>query len=173
MAYVVMNIKFREHRVPFCQFLYLLLVFFFSSRRRHTRLQGDWSSDVCSSDLDAVSGKRLGDIELGAGPEFGVSAGDGKLFVNLEDKNAVAELDAAAMRVKRQWSLAPCESPTGLAIDRVHHLLFSGCRNKLMAISDATNGALVTTVPIGQGVDACRFDPGTQLAFASNGDGTL
>src|SRR6267143_2140190 len=117
--------------------------------------------------------KRVGDIDLGAGPEFGVSAGDGKLFVNLEDKNAVAELDAAGMRVKRQWSLAPCESPTGLAIDRAHHLLFSGCRNKLMAISDATNGALVTTVQIGQGVDACRFDPGTQLAFASNGDGTL
>ena len=123
--------------------------------------------------IDAVSGKRVGDIDLGAGPEFGVSAGDGKLFVNLEDKNAVAELDAAGMRVKRQWSLAPCESPTGLAIDRAHHVLFSGCRNKLMAISDATNGALVTTVPIGQGVDACRFDPGTQLAFASNGDGTL
>ena len=123
--------------------------------------------------IDAVSGKRIGDIELGAGPEFGVSSGDGKLFVNLEDKNAVAEIDAAAMRVKRQWSLAGCESPTGLAIDRAHHVLFSGCRNKVMAISDATNGALVTTVPIGQGVDACRFDPGTQLAFASNGDGTL
>src|SRR4029077_5297398 len=66
-----------------------------------------------------------------------------------------------------------CESPTGLAIDRAHHLLFSGCRNKLMAISDANHGALVTTVPIGQGVDACRFDADTQLAFASNGDGTL
>ncbi len=123
--------------------------------------------------IDAVSGKRIGDIELGAGPEFGVSSADGRLFVNLEDKNAVAEIDAAAMRVKRQWSLAGCESPTGLAIDRAHHVLFSGCRNKVMAISDATNGALVTTVPIGQGVDACRFDPGTQLAFASNGDGTL
>ena len=123
--------------------------------------------------IDAVSGKRVGDIELGAGPEFGVSSGDGKLFVNLEDKNSVAEIDAAAMRVKRQWSLAGCEAPTGLAIDRAHHLLFSGCRNKVMAISDAINGTLVTTVPIGQGVDACRFDPGTQLAFASNGDGTL
>ena len=123
--------------------------------------------------IDAVSGKKIGDIDLGAGPEFAVSAGDGKLFVNLEDNGAVAEIDAAGMRVKRQWSLAPCESPTGLAIDRAHHLLFSGCRNKLMAISDVTNGALVTTVPIGQGVDACRFDPGTQLAFASNGDGTL
>jgi len=126
-----------------------------------------------ASVIDAVSGRRVGDIDLGAGPEFGVAAGDGKLFVNLEDKGAVAEIDAAALRVKRQWSLAPCESPTGLAIDRAHHLLFSGCRNKVMAISDATTGALVTTVPIGQGVDACRFDPATQLAFASNGDGTL
>jgi len=123
--------------------------------------------------IDAVSGRRIGQIDLGAGPEFGVSAGDGKLYVNLEDKGAVAEIDAAAMRVTRQWSLAPCESPTGLAIDREHHRLFSGCRNQLMAISDATSGALVGTVPIGQGVDACRFDPGTQLAFASNGEGTL
>src|SRR6266702_810793 len=126
-----------------------------------------------ASAIDAVSGKRVGDIDLGAGPEFGVGAGDGKLFVNLEDKGAVAEIDAAAMRVKRQWSLAPCESPTGLAIDRAHHRLFSGCRNKVMAISDATAGRLVTTVPIGEGVDGCGFDPGTQLAFASNGDGTL
>jgi hypothetical protein len=93
--------------------------------------------------------------------------------VNLEDKSAVAEIDAAGLRVTRQWPLAPCENPSGLAIDRVHHVLFSGCRNKVMAISDATSGALVTTVAIGQGVDACRFDPGTQLAFASNGDGTL
>ncbi len=123
--------------------------------------------------VDAVSGKRVGDIDLGAGPEFAVSDGEGKLYVNLEDKSALAEIDAAGMRVTRQWSLAPCENPSGLAMDRVHHRLFSGCRNKVMAISDATAGALVTTVPIGQGVDACRFDPGTQLAFASNGDGTL
>jgi hypothetical protein len=77
------------------------------------------------------------------------------------------------MKVTRRWSLAPCESPTGLALDRVHHRLFSGCRNQVMAISDATAGKLITTVPIGQGVDACRFDAGNQLAFASNGDGTL
>jgi DNA-binding beta-propeller fold protein YncE len=123
--------------------------------------------------IDARSGRRVGDIDLGAGPEFGVSAGDGRLYVNLEDKGAIAEIDAPAMQVKRQWSLAPCESPTGLAIDRAHHLLFSGCRNNVMAISDAASGRLVATVAIGQGVDACRFDPGTQLAFASNGDGTL
>jgi len=126
-----------------------------------------------SSVIDPTSGKRIGTIDLGAGPEFAVAAGDGKLYVNLEDKGAVAEIDAAAMKVTRQWPLAPCESPTGLAIDRAHHRLFSGCRNKVMAISDATAGKLITSVAIGDGVDACRFDPGTQLAFASNGDGTL
>ena len=126
-----------------------------------------------ASVLDPGSGKRIGTIELGGGPEFGVASGDGKLYVNLEDKAAVAEIDAAAMKVTRQWPLAPCEAPTGLAIDRAHHRLFSGCRNQLMAISDATTGKLVTTVPIGQGVDACRFDAGTGLAFASNGEGTI
>lgn len=126
-----------------------------------------------SSVIDAATGKRIGTIDLGAGPEFAVSAGDGKLYVNLEDKGAISEIDAAAMRVTRQWSIAPCEAPTGLAIDRAHHRLFSGCRNKVMAISDATSGKLITTVPIGAGVDAAGFDPGTQLAFASNGDGTL
>ncbi len=126
-----------------------------------------------STVIDPASGKGIGTIDLGAGPEFAVTAGDGKLYVNLEDKGAVAEIDATVMQVTRQWSIAPCESPTGLAIDRTHHRLFSGCRNKVMAISDATAGKLMTTVPIGEGVDACAFDPGTQLAFASNGDGTL
>jgi len=138
--------------------------------RRVFTFNGDAHS---ASAIDVASGQRIGSVDLGAGPEFGVSAGDGKLFVNLEDKGAVAEIDAAALKVTRTWSIAPCESPTGLAIDRVHHRLFSGCRNKVMAISDATAGKLITTEPIGQGVDACRFDPGTQLAFASNGDGTL
>ena len=126
-----------------------------------------------STVLDAASGKRIGTIDLGTGPEFAVSAGDGKLYVNLEEKGAVAEIDAAAMKVTRQWSLAPCQTPTGLAIDRAHHRLFSGCRSGVMAISDASAGKLITTLPIGQAVDACRFDPATQLAFASNGDGTL
>jgi len=102
-----------------------------------------------------------------------VSDGAGKLYVNLEDSAQVVEVDARAMRVLRRWSIAPCGSPTGLAIDRAHHRLFSGCRSGVMAVSDAAAGRLVTTVPIGQAVDACRFDPGAQLAFASNGDGTL
>lgn len=126
-----------------------------------------------ASVIDPVSGKRVGTIDLGGGPEFGVSAGDGKLYVNIEDRATVTEIDAATQKVTRRWPLAPCQSPTGLAIDRVHHRLFSGCRNGVMAISDAVAGKLIATVPIGQGVDAARFDAATQLAFASNGDGTL
>lgn len=126
-----------------------------------------------SSVIDVVTGKTIGSVTLPGKPEFGVSAGDGKLYVNIEDKAEVAEIDAATMKVTRAWPIAPCQSPTGLAIDRAHHRLFSGCRNGVMAISDAAAGKLITTVAIGQGVDACRFDAGSQLAFASNGDGTL
>ncbi|MGD0485550.1 MAG: YncE family protein, partial [Gemmatimonadales bacterium] len=123
--------------------------------------------------IDPRSGRRIGSVALGGKPEFGVSDGAGKLYVNIEDSAQIVEVDARAMRVVRRWSIAPCGSPTGLAIDRAHRRLFSGCRSGVMAISDATAGRLVTTVPIGQAVDACRFDPGAQLAFASNGDGTL
>ena len=133
-------------------------------------MNGDAKS---SSVIDAKTGDLIGNIDLGGAPEFGVSAGDGKLYINIEDASEVVEVDAAAMKVTRRWSIKPCESPSGLAIDRVHHRLFSGCRNGTMGISDAQAGKLVTTVPIGRGVDACRFDEGTGLAFASNGDGTL
>jgi DNA-binding beta-propeller fold protein YncE len=123
--------------------------------------------------IDPASGKAEGNIDLGGKPEFGVTAGDGKLYVNIEDRAEIAEIDAAAHRVRRRWPLGPCTEPTGLAIDRVHHRLFSGCHNGLMAISDATNGKVIGTVPIGQGVDGNGFDPATGLAFASNGEGTL
>jgi DNA-binding beta-propeller fold protein YncE len=126
-----------------------------------------------ASVIDPVSGKLVGDIPLGGKPEFGVTTGKGRLFVNLEDKAEIVEIDPTAMRVLRRWSLAPCEEPTGLAIDRVHHLLFSGCHNKLMAISNAAEGKMIAHVPIGGGVDAGAFDPSSELAFASNGDGTL
>jgi YVTN family beta-propeller protein len=126
-----------------------------------------------SSVIDASTGQRIGSIPLGGKPEFGVSAGDGKLYANIEDSSQVVEIDARAMRVTRRWPIAPCESPTGLALDRAHHRLFSVCRNKLMAISDAVAGTLVTTVPIGGGVDAAAYDASTGNAFASNGEGSL
>jgi DNA-binding beta-propeller fold protein YncE len=145
-------------------------VLFDPATKRIFTFNGDSRS---ASVIDAASGNKVGTIDLGGGPEFAVSAGDGKLYVNLEDSSAIVEIDAAAMKVLRRWPLAPCQSPSGLAIDRAHHRLFSGCHNKVMAISDAQAGKVITTVPIGEGVDANRFDPGTQLAFASTGDGTI
>jgi YVTN family beta-propeller protein len=126
-----------------------------------------------STVIDPAAGKVVGTIRLGGKPEFAVSAGDGMLYANLEDKASIAEIDAKAMKVVREWPMAPCTSPTGLAIDRQHHRLFSGCRNRVMAISDARQGRLLATVPIGAGVDASAYDPGTGFAFSSNGDGTL
>ncbi len=126
-----------------------------------------------STVIDPVTGKAIGNFVLGGKPEFGVSAGDGKLYVNIEDSAQVAEIDAKSQRVTRRWPLAPCTEPTGLAIDRAHHRLFSGCHSKIMAISDANAGKMIATVPIGEGVDDDAFDPATGLAFASNGDGTI
>ena len=126
-----------------------------------------------ASMIDPATDRDVADIPLTGKPEFGVADGQGHLYVNIEDKGEIDEVDIAAKKVVRHWSMAPCKSPTGLAIDVEHHRLFSGCRSGVMAVSDATAGKLVTTVPIGQGVDATRFDPGTQLAFASCGDGTI
>jgi YVTN family beta-propeller protein len=126
-----------------------------------------------ASVLDPATGSRVANIPLGGKPEYGVSAGDGRLYANIEDKSEIVEIDPQARRVSRRWSLAPCESPSGLAIDRANHLLFSVCGNKRMAVSSITTGRVVTTVPIGAGVDATAFDPATGNAFASNGDGTL
>ncbi len=82
-------------------------------------------------------------------------------------------LDSRKLEVVARWPLAPCEQPSGLAIDREHRRLFSGCRNNLMAVVDADSGKVIATLPIGSGVDATSFDPGLQYAYASNGDGTL
>lgn len=145
-------------------------VLYDAASRRIFTFNGDANS---SSVIDPTSGTRIGTIPLGGKPEFGVSAGDGKLYVNIEDKSELVEIDANGMEVLRRWSLAPCEGPSGLAIDPAHHRLFSVCHSKVMAISDATSGRVIATVPIGAGVDAARFDAETGYAFASNGDGTL
>ena len=143
----------------------------FDPATRHVfTMNGDAHS---SSVIDPVTGKNIGTVQLGGKPEFGVSAGNGKLYANITDRGEVVEIDAAAMRVTRRWPVAPCASSTGLSIDVAHQRLFSVCRNKYLAVSDIAVGRLVTTLPIGSGVDASAFDPGTQLIFASNNDGTL
>jgi DNA-binding beta-propeller fold protein YncE len=123
--------------------------------------------------IDPVTGKRTKNIDLGGKPEYGVTDGHGRLYVNIADKSEVVELDPRAMTVTRRWSIKPCEDPSGLAIDRAHERLFSVCGNKTMVISDAAHGRVVATVPIGAGVDAAAFDPATGDAFASNGEGTI
>ncbi len=123
--------------------------------------------------LDAKTGKIAGTVELGGKPEFATSDLAGKVFVNIEDKSEVVELGAKDLAVKARWPLKPCEEPSGMAIDRKHHRLLIGCSNKLAAVMDTESGKVVTTVPIGDGVDANAFDPGTSLGFSSNGDGTL
>ena len=126
-----------------------------------------------STVIEAKSGEVLGTIMLGGKPETAQSDGAGHIYANLEDKSAIAVLDTASLKVLNTWPVAPCDSPSGLAFDVAHHRLFAGCENRMMVVVDSTNGKMVTTVPIGQGVDADGFDPGTQDAFASCGDGTL
>jgi hypothetical protein len=126
-----------------------------------------------SSAIDVASGKLVATFPLGGGPEFAASDGKGKIFVNLEDKSALVKFDAKTLKIENTWPLAPCESPSGLAIDAANEILVVGCHNKLMTFVDGNSGKVIGTVPIGQGVDANRFDPVTGYAFASCGDGSI
>jgi DNA-binding beta-propeller fold protein YncE len=123
--------------------------------------------------IDAATDKVVGTVDIGGKPEFAMTDGKGTIFVNNEDTSEVVAFDARTLQVKRRWSIAPGEGPSGLAIDLKNKRLFSVC-DKVMVVSDFENGKIVTTVPIGDGPDAVRYDPGTGLVFASNGgDGTL
>ena len=123
--------------------------------------------------VDGATGKVAGTIALDGKPEFAAADGKGKVFVNIEDKNEVAAIDAQKLAVLGTWPLAGCEEPSGMAIDRAHGRLVIGCGNKVMPIVDTASGKVVATAPIGEGVDATGFDPGAGLAFSSNGEGTL
>jgi len=126
-----------------------------------------------STAIDAVTGNVLATISLGGRPEFATADGAGHVYVNLEDKSEIQQIDSRALVVTATWPLAPCESPSGMAIDTAHRRLLSGCHNKVMAVVDADSGKVVASPPIGLGVDANQFDPGTGFAFSSNGSGTL
>ena len=123
--------------------------------------------------IDAAKGTVVSNIPLDGKPEFAAADGKGKVYVNIEDKAEVQAIDALKASVQNTWKIEGCEEPSGLAMDQKNRRLFAGCGNKVMAIVDADSGKVVTTLPIGEGVDATGFDPGTGLAFSSNGDGTL
>ena len=123
--------------------------------------------------VDPAKAAAVATIALDGTPEFAASDFKGHIFVNIEDKNEIVEIDAQKNTVLAHWPLTGCDGPSGLAIDRKNLRLFSVCSNQVMTVLDGVSGKLVATVPIGKRPDAAAFDPETRLAFSSNGDGTL
>ncbi len=123
--------------------------------------------------IDAATGKVAGTVELGGGPEFAAADGSGYVFNNLEDESQVLKINARDLKVEQRWPAAPCSSPSSMAMDRATRRLFIGCRSKAMAVLNADTGKVITTLPIGDHVDATAFDVQTNLIFNSNGEGTI
>jgi hypothetical protein len=124
--------------------------------------------------IDASSGEVVGTVKLSGKPETPVLDGKGNIFLNIEDKNSLVEIDAKAMTVKHEYPLAGCEAPSGIAMDTAHRRVFSGCSDsKKLAVTNADTGKVVAAPEIGEDTDASGFDPGTGLAFASCREGVL
>jgi DNA-binding beta-propeller fold protein YncE len=129
--------------------------------------------------VDAATLKIVGTMPFNANPEAAVSDGKGSIFQDLEDKRSVMEYDAKTLKVKNKWPSGPCVSPVGMAMDTVHRRLYVGCRGEgnapgVLIVMDADNGKVLTSLPIGIGVDGDVFDPGTGEIFATcrdSGDG--
>jgi DNA-binding beta-propeller fold protein YncE len=123
--------------------------------------------------IEAGDGKVAGTIDLGGGPEFAVADGKGYVYDNLEDESLVLKINSKTLKVEQRWPTAPCASPSSLAMDRENRRLFIGCRSKVMAVMNADSGQVITTLPIGDHVDATAFDVDSRLIFNSNGEGTI
>jgi DNA-binding beta-propeller fold protein YncE len=124
--------------------------------------------------INPKSLKQVGNVALSGAPEFAVSDGKGKIYNNLEDKNSMDVIDAKTMKVLRNFPLNPCGGPTGVARDGKNKRLFTVCReNKGLSVVNEASGKVITTLPIGAGVDAVAYDAATKLIFASNGEGTV
>jgi YVTN family beta-propeller protein len=123
--------------------------------------------------IDALKNTVVATIGLTGKPEFSVTNGNGKVYVNNEDKSEITLINSTTLKVEKTWSIAPGEEPTGLAIDIENQRLFAVCGNKLMVVLDAISGKVITTIPIGEGSDGVAFDPVLKLIYSSNGEGTL
>jgi hypothetical protein len=130
---------------------------------------GSSSATVIDAELSSI----VGTVALQGKPEFAAADGANAIYVNIEDKSAIARIDTRKLLVEQMWKLAPCEEPSGMAMDRESRRLFVGCGNKMMAVVNADDGKLITTLPVCDGVDATAFDPGTKLIFHSCGDGNV
>ena len=122
--------------------------------------------------IDPLQNKTIDSVYVGGKPETAVSDGNGKIFVNVEDKNEIVVVDSKTFKVLNHWSIAPGESPTGLAYDAKTKRLFAGCE-KMLIVIDATNGKVVDKLKIGNGCDGVVFDPASKNIFTSNGEGTM
>jgi DNA-binding beta-propeller fold protein YncE len=123
--------------------------------------------------IDAGTMNTLGTLALPGKPEFAVSDGAGRVFVNLEDQSALLAIDPVQLKILGRYPLKPCEEPTGLSMDRESRRLIVGCGNRIAAIVDANAGHVSQTFEVGDGVDATAFDPERKLAFVSAGEGRL
>jgi hypothetical protein len=123
--------------------------------------------------INAADGTVVGTLALGGKPEFAVADGMGSIFVNNEDTSEVIQMDTQKITETHRWPLAPCKSPSGLAMDLSNRRLFSVCDEKVMAVVNADTGKVVATPAICDGPDASAFDPSTGYVFASCGDGNL
>lgn len=134
---------------------------------------------VCHGDAAAITAidpdkeEVAGKVDLGGGAEAAVVDGKGAGFVNLEESAEVVAFDSKNLTVRQKWPITGCKTPTGLAIDPRNSRLFIGCRSKVLAVMDSGTGKVITTLPIGERVDAVAFDPASGMIFASNGDGTV
>ena len=123
-------------------------------------------------DIDPKAGKIDPPIALGGAPEFLASDGTGKVYINLENKDVVAEVDLSTRKVIARWPVAPGGEPVGMSIDKATHRLFIGCRKpQKLVVMSTEDGKILASVPIGAGVDATAFNAGQ--AFASCRDGSL
>jgi DNA-binding beta-propeller fold protein YncE len=123
--------------------------------------------------IDPQSLQLVKTIDLNGGPEFAVSDGKGLVYNNIEDLSTIKVIDTKSMTVKATYPLSPCGGPTGIAMDTLRQRIFTGCRtNKGLSVVDAGTGRVITTLPIGAGVDAVIYDESQQTIFVSNGDAT-
>src|SRR6266850_1457526 len=137
---------------------------------RHVIVMNGRSGDVMA--IDPASMKVTSTVPVGGKLEFAV-ADPGHIYVNVEDRSEIADIDSRSWKVAHRWKLTGCDEPSGLAMDPKAKTLFAVCDNRQMAVVDASDGHVIATVPTGAGTDGAAFDPATRLAFASNGEGTL
>lgn len=137
---------------------------------KHVIVMNGRSKEVMTIDPDSKKVDHT--IQLDGKLEFAAAA-PGHVYVNVEDKGSLADIDTKSWKMVHEWKLADCEEPSGLVIDNKADTLFDVCGNAKMLVINAKDGKVISAVKTGEGTDAAGFDPGLNYAFASNGEGTL